>query len=600
MQTTPSKDTQKSSLKWLFQKAQAARSFILLSILLGFFGGLLLIVQARLMAGIVHGAFMGGQARSDLLPLFISLAAIFALRALIVWGRESIGFQAGARVRTEIRQQLLEHISQQGPAYISNQHSGALTTVALEHVERLHDFFAHYLPQLALAALLPLSILAFVFPLSWAAGALFLFTAPLIPLFMILVGMGAETISQRHHQSLARMSAHFLDVLQGLTTLKLFNRSRSESQNIARVSSAYRRRTMGVLRIAFLSSAVLEFFSSISIALVAVYLGMSYLGYIDFGRYGETLSFSAGFFILLLAPDFYFPLRELGTYYHARAEAVGAAQEIRQVMTATEPKRREKRPTHVPATPFPIQFKSVELSYDGGQRPVLKGVDFMLDAGEQVALVGPSGAGKTSILNLLLGFLVPDQGRIQIGEAALRDIHPSHWLANIGWIGQHPMLFHGTILDNIQMGRMDASMADIEAAAQKAGVTAFTSQLPQGLETPVGERGMGLSRGQAQRVALARAFLKNAPLLLLDEPTAGLDIKNERLVLKALEALSHKKTLLLLTHRLANLEKMDRIMVLTDGRIQENGSYQKLIQNRGLFYQLVQRARGVQTDANLA
>jgi ATP-binding cassette subfamily C protein CydD len=319
---------------------------------------------------------------------------------------------------------------------------------------------------------------------------------------------------------------------------------------------------------------------------------MSYLGYIDFGRYGDPLGFRAGFFILLLAPDFYFPLRELGTYYHARAEAVGAAQEIQQVITAVQPMHPEKLTTVALETPFPIKFQNVTLSYHQGQA-VLKGVDFVLEAGEQVALIGPSGAGKTTILNSLIGFWVPEQGCIRIGDRLLNDIYPSSWLEKIGWIGQQPRLFHGTIKDNIRMGRMNASACEIKTAAEAAGVTEFTSKLPQGLDSLVGEQGLGLSRGQAQRVALARVFLKNAPLLLLDEPTAGLDIENERIILKALEALSRQKTLLLLTHRLAHLDKMDRIMVLSDGRIQENGSYAELMQNQSLFYQLMQQSRGV-------
>ena len=589
MPANPSPKSQKSSLTWLFKRARTARGPILLSITLGLGGGLLLILQARCMADIVHGAFMEDRSRQELLPLFVSLAAIFTLRALVGWGREIAGFQAGARVRTEIRKQLVDHITLQGPAFVNEQHSGALAIIALEHVEKLHDFFAHYLPQLALAVMLPLTILAFVFPISWAAGALLLFTAPLIPLFMILVGMGAESISQRHHQALARMSAHFLDVLQGLTTLKLFNRSKQESRNIARVSADYRRRTMGVLRVAFLSSAVLEFFSALAIALVAVYLGMTYLGYIDFGRYGQPLSFNAGFFILLLAPEFYFPLRELGTYYHAKAEAVGAVKEILPYLASSPEPPAHKQP--LPRTPFPIEFRNVTFAYDQGKRSVLEDLNFALAQGEQVALVGPSGAGKTTILNLLLRFLSPDRGHIRLGTSRLKDIHPEEWLTHIGWIGQQPMLFYGTIKDNIQLGRWGASSGEINTAAESAGVMEFAGKLPRGLDTPVGEHGLGLSRGQAQRISLARAFLKNAPLLLLDEPTAGLDIENERRVLQALEALSRQKTLLLLSHRLTHLHKMDRILVLSGGKVIESGSYQALMQNRGLFCRSVQKTR---------
>ncbi|MDX2500521.1 MAG: ABC transporter transmembrane domain-containing protein, partial [Deltaproteobacteria bacterium] len=313
---------------WLFKRASAARSWIMLSVALGLGGGLLLIVQARFLARIVHGAFIEGRGTEDLWPLFATLAGIIIVRSILGWARETAGFYAGAKIRQEMRQELLEHIVTLGPGYTDRQSSGALASTALEHVEGLHDFYAFYLPQLALAVMIPAAIVAFIFPHSWAAGGLLLVTAPLIPLFMILVGMGAESISQRHFQALSRMSAYFLDVLQGITTLKLFNRSKGAEETIARMSNDYRLKTMQVLRVAFLSSAVLEFFSSISIALVAVYLAMSYLGYMSFGLYGQSLNLAGGLFILLLAPDFYLPLRELGTHYHARAKAVGAAEEI--------------------------------------------------------------------------------------------------------------------------------------------------------------------------------------------------------------------------------------------------------------------------------
>jgi ATP-binding cassette subfamily C protein CydD len=459
----------------------------------------------------------------------------------------------------------------------------------MEQVEGLHDFYAFYLPQLAMAVMIPAAVLAFVFPHSWAAGGLLLATAPLIPLFMILIGMGAESISQRHFQALARMSAYFLDVLQGLTTLKLFDRSKSTEKTIAAVSNTYRKRTMGVLRVAFLSSAVLEFFSSISIALVAVYLAMSYLGYLSFGVYGEPLSLAGGFFILLLAPDFYLPLRELGTHYHARAEAVGAAEEILKILTVPHPGALNGTITWVQTSPLHIQFQNVHLAFDGGRRPALQGINFDLKSGEQVVVVGGSGAGKTTTLNLLLGFIKPDKGCILINGNRLADLTPDSWREQIAWIGQRPVLFHGTIRENIVLGRPQATAEQIEQAAGNAGVLDFSRQSPAGLETQVGEQGAGISRGQAQRVALARAFLKDAPLLLLDEPTAGLDTENESLIMDALNRLSRGRTVLMLTHRLTNIKHADRILVLENGCVVEQGNYSELIAGGGVFYRLATR-----------
>jgi ATP-binding cassette subfamily C protein CydD len=385
------------------------------------------------------------------------------------------------------------------------------------------------------------------------------------------------------------MSAYFLDVLQGLSTLKLFGRSQGTEKTIATVSNNYRKRTMSVLRVAFLSSAVLEFFSSISIALVAVYLAMSYLGYISFGAYDQPLSLAAGFFILLLAPDFYLPLRELGAHYHARAEAVGAAEEILKILDISPEKATDGSIQPLKTSQVQIEFEDVRLAYEDGARDALTGLSFKLNKGEQVVVVGASGAGKTTIFNLLLRFLEPDAGRIRVNGNRLGDLDPDTWREHLAWIGQKPMLFHGTIRENICLGCPHISESSIRQAAGSARVLDFTAHLPDGLETKVGEQGIGISRGQAQRVALARAFLKDAPILLLDEPTAGLDAENEHLVMQALDKLSRQRTVLTLTHRLTNIKSADRIMVLADGRVVEQGTYDDLLSAGGTFYRLAAR-----------
>jgi ATP-binding cassette subfamily C protein CydD len=311
----------RESMRWLYERSRPARGAICRTVLLGWASGCVFIVQAFLLSRIIHGVVIEACPREELTVWFAGLAAAILLRAVVGWLRETSGFAAGARVRAGVRMELLGRVVARGPAFTRQERTGALASVLVEQVEGLHGFYALFLPQLALVVLLPLTIAAAAFPVSWVAGLLLLATAPMIPLFTILVGMGAESVSQRHFQSLARMSAHFLDVLQGLATLKLFGRSRQEADAIARVSADYRRRTMSVLYIAFLSSAVVEFFASLSIALVAVYLGMSYLGYVNFGLYGRPITLADGLFVLLLAPEFYLPLRELGAHYHARARA---------------------------------------------------------------------------------------------------------------------------------------------------------------------------------------------------------------------------------------------------------------------------------------
>jgi ATP-binding cassette subfamily C protein CydD len=584
------KPSSRAAARWLFCRARGSGGWVALATALGFAGGLLMIAQAALLARIIHGASIDNRGLSDLHPYFLLLLGVICMRAGLGWAREVAGFRAGAQVRETVRMDLASHLMRLGPFHSGRHASGALAGAMLEHVESLHDFFALYLPQLALALVIPAAILVAVFPLSWAAGGLLMGTAPLIPLFMILVGMGVESVSQRHHQALARMSAHFLDVLQGLPTLKLFGRSRAEAGRVARVSREFRQRTMKVMRVAFLSSAVLEFFACLSIALVAVYLGLGYLGYLGFGFYGHALTLENGLFILLLAPDFYLPLRELGTYYHARADAIGAAEEILKVFADQPPAQSGEAPAPRADRAPHIRFENVSLAYDSGRRPALVDTSFELVPGEKVILTGSSGEGKTTILNLLLGFLRPQNGRILVNETPIETFQPQQWHRLLAWIGQQPVLFHGTVRENILLGRPEATPLEVAAAARSARVIDFCRRLPHGLETRVGEHGHGLSRGQAQRVALARAFLKDAPLLFLDEPTASLDPENEKLVLSAIDELSRGRTVLLLTHRLGSAQRADRILVMQQGRVAEQGSYQELMAKGGVFYRLVSPA----------
>ena len=551
-------------IAWLATNLQHARVWILLSVIAGFSGGLLLILQASLLSRIIHGAFIDGLPRAAMSSLFWILIGLLVLRAALAWAREVCGFHAGAGIRQKVRMTLVHHLGAVGPLHPDHQHSGGLSTALLEQVEALQAFYALYLPQLALAVCIPAAIVAFIFPISWAAGALLLLTAPMIPLFMVLIGMGAESISQRNFQALSRMSAHFLDLLKGLPALKLLNRGRDEDRAIARVSDDYRRQTMKVLRVAFISTAVLELASSLAIALVAVYLGTTYLGYSNFGLYKQTLTLKHGLFILLLAPDFYLPLRELGTHYHARAEALGAAEGILAVLSTRSAAITCKRQLE-PSWPSRINFRQVEFAYSKEKGPVLQHIDLNITAGEHMAFVGQSGSGKTTLFNLLLGFIQPDQGEIKVNEIPLSNIYLESWHRSLAWLGQDPMLFQGSIAANISMQQPHVRRTDIEQAARWAHVLDFSRRLPQGLDTQIGEQGWGLSRGQAQRVALARVFLKNAPVMLLDEPFAGLDMDTAQKIMQALNKFSENRTVLLLTHRWEQLHNFDKICTLENG-----------------------------------
>jgi len=576
------------SLVWLKAQQTHCRRLVILSAVLATLIGGLIVGQAALLAHILHGAIMQGLTRQQLLPHFLSLGAVLLLRAALSWGREIIGQRASTLVRQQVRKEFMERLSAAGPMAVKAKHAAPLTTTIIERVEALHGYFAHFLPQKIIAVTIPLTLIFTAFYYSWAVGLIFLVTAPMIPAMMIMIGKGAERLSEKNFQLLSRMSAHFLDTLQGLPTLKLFMRSKQEAERIADSSEQYRKGTMSVLRVAFLSSAVLEFFTSVAIAMTAVFLGLTFLHYLDFGLYGQPLDLRTGLMLLLLAPDVYLPLRELGTHFHARADALGAAEELHSLEEDLAGFRGDKPQGQQKIYGDSIALELCQLShhYSGRTTAALDNLNLSIAAGEWLAVVGSSGAGKSTLLNLLLGFQPLQKGEILINGQSLDRFDIEEWHQQIGWVPQSPQLFTGSLLQNISLGNDNYSQEQLKIAAEQANLCG-SGELPQGLATQVGEQGNLLSGGQARRVALARALAKNAPLLLLDEPTAGLDLENERLIMQSLQRLRQGKTVIMLTHRLDTARLADRIAVIEGGRLVEQGSHQQLMQNNAYYARLV-------------
>jgi thiol reductant ABC exporter CydD subunit len=543
----------------LLRRARAARILLVADAALGATSALLVLAQAVLLATVAARGFDGASLEDVASPLAL-LVAVVVGRAGAAWGFEVAGRRAAADVLSHLRLDLVERRLRDRPAALDGAQSAEVATAAVGGVDALETAFARYLPQLVLAAVVPLAVILLVASLDAISAGVMLLTLLLVPVFMWLVGRYTERRTRERWRALARLSTHFLDVVRGLPTLRAFNRGEAQAARIEHVSDEYRRMTMGTLRVAFLSGTVLELAATMGIALVAVTVGVRLIG--------GGLGLEAGLTVLVLAPELYLALRNLAAQYHASADGLAVAERLLELVEEQPPARSGLAAPPSPRD-VPVRLERVTFSYPGRDGVVLDSVDLVLAPGETVALVGPSGSGKSTIASLLLRLVEPTDGCITAGAFDLAACDAAAWRTQLAWVPQRPTLFRGTVAENIRLGDPAAGDTRLRAAAVLAGADAFVRELPAGYDTVVGDGGRPLSAGQLQRIALARAFLRDAPLVILDEPTANLDPESAELIGEAVERPRKARTVLLIAHRLELARRADRIVTLSAGRIVE-------------------------------
>jgi ATP-binding cassette subfamily C protein CydD len=562
----------------------AARGFLIGTIAVGVCAVALVIAQAWLLSDVVNRVFMRRQTLADVVPFLFVMVLLALLRAAFVWGGDVLAQQSANRLKSSLRGDLTQRLFALGPVFTRAERSGELVNAAVEGVEVFDEYMALYQPLRVLAMIVPVLVALVIFVLDPPTVLILIFTGPVLVLFLALIGSRAREITQRRFVELSWLSAFFLDILQGLTTLKLFGRSREQIETIREISEHYGNTTLEVLRTAFQTALVLEWGGTVATALVAVQISLRLMV--------GSLPFERALAVLVITPEFFLPLRQLAIRYHAGAAGTAAADRIFAILDQPLPDRRSAATRSTVPTRSDIIFDCVSFAYDNGQRAALRDFSLHIPHGQRVALVGATGAGKSTVANLLLRFIEPDHGSIGVGEQSLSEIEPAAWRSHVAWVPQQPHLFYGTIADNIRLAKPTATLDEVIAAATAAHTHDFIAKLPQGYDTPIGEQGARLSGGQQQRLALARAFLKDAPFLIFDEATSHLDAASETLIQDALDRLLRGRTVLIIVHRLKLVYTADQVVVMQQGRAIETGTHAALLAQDGVYRQLVASYEG--------
>jgi ATP-binding cassette, subfamily C, bacterial CydD len=568
----------------ILRYSRSASIWLTLAIAAGFCATVIVVAQAYVLSDVVDRVFQKKQTLAGVAPLLGLLLALACVRALIIGCSDVLAQRSASQLKGSLRRKLTQQIFALGPAYTQRESSGELVNATVEGVEVLDEYITAYQPARLLAVLVPVFVLVVIFLLDPPTTLILLFTGPILVLLLAFIGGRTKDITEKRFLELGWMSAFFLDMLQGLATLKMFGRSREQIDSIREISQHYGRTTMEVLGTAFQTSLVLEWGGTVATALVAVEVSLRLMS--------GLLPFNYALAVLIITPEFFLPLRQLAIKYHAGTAGKAAADRIFSILDIPIKQARTQTTRSLMPARSDIRFEHVFFAYDNGRRPALQDFSLHIPHGQTIALVGATGAGKSTAAQLLLRFIEPDRGSIRVGSVSLDEIARSAWRARVAWVPQQPHLFHGTIADNIRLARADAGEADVIGAAQAAHAHDFIMQLPWGYATPIGERGARLSGGQQQRLAIARAFLKDAPILILDEATSHLDSVSEAAIQDALDRLMRGRTVLIIAHRLRLVHTADQVAVLDQGYVLEVGEPRALLTQSGPYHQIVTSYEG--------